>query len=275
MVTSPERQRVLFILGAGHCGSTLLSLLLNGHPDCVAVSELGALKDCIRDHDPVLAEPAWQEAARCFEQRTHLRFADLDLYHPSVKTFLRWSRERVTEWTRPRAALLECLSQVTGKPWIIDASKSWHQLYLMDRSGLFDLRVVHLVRDARGIVHSYTKKYKVVRYGLSKWLKSNAGAMALQPRFGDRWMRVRYEDLVTDPAATLAQICSLMGLAYDPQMLRYRDHTWLGLGGNRMAKSTDSTIRLDEKWRREMPKRDQRIVNLVGGALNRYYGYGA
>jgi hypothetical protein len=271
----PERPRVLFVVGAGHCGSTLLSLLMNGHPDCIAVSELGGIAQSISGNDAALAHPEWQETARRYEARTGRRFTELDLYHPSWKTIVRSSRAEIAAQMQPRAELMQCLIEVTGKSWVVDASKSWQQLYLMNRSGLFDLHAIHLVRDAHGIVHSYTKKYKRVRYGLVKWAKSNAAALAIAPLFGKRWLRVRYEDLTRDPAAMLARICEHVGFAYVPEMLDYRSHVWLGLGGNRMAKRTDSTIRLDERWRTEMSPRDRLLVDLVGGVLDRYYGYGS
>jgi hypothetical protein len=272
-MTGETRPRVLFILGAGHCGSTLLSMLLNGHPACVAVSELSLLHSSLAAGDSVLDRPEWQTARRAFEAKAGMRLEQLSLLHPSWRTFATWSDTQVLAWARPRATLMSCLAEATGRSWIVDGSKSWQQLYLMHRSGLFDLRVVHLIRDARGVVHAYKRKYGGVRHGLSKWLKASAAAFALAPQLRDHWLRVQYEQLASDPSATLTKICGLMGLVYDPAMLRFRDHAWLGIGGNRMAKSTDTIIRLDEKWRREMSRRDRLIVDLVSGPVNRYYGY--
>ena len=268
-----DRPRVIYVLGAGHCGSTLLGLLLNGHPACLGVSELSKLAESIAANDPVLDTAPWREAARGFEATTGAPFATLDLGHPSWRTFARWTDTEVATWARPRAALVDCLARATDKPWIVDATKSWQPLYLMQRSGLFDLRVVHLLRDVRGVAHSYLTKYGDLRHGLRKWLKPNVAAMALGARFGDHWLRVRYEDLAADPEATLARVCALAGLRYDPAMRRFRDHAWLGIGGNRMAARTDDTIRVDERWKRELSWKDRVVVGVVGGALNRYYGY--
>lgn len=268
-----ERPRVLFILGAGHCGSTLLGLLLNAHPACVAVSELSKIDEAIAARDPVFERPEWRAAVARFEAETGTPFAALDLRQPRWSTLVRWREAQATEWAAPRAVLTSALAAAAGATWIVDGSKAWQQLHLLEQSGRFDLRVVHLVRDVRGVVHSYARKYGELAHGLSKWLKPSVAAMVMQPRFGDRWLRVRYEDLARDPAATLARVCTLMGLDYDPAMLRFRARRWLGIGGNRMSQRTDDTIRLDEKWRREMSWRDRVVVGVVGGALNRYYGY--
>jgi hypothetical protein len=264
---------VIYILGAGHCGSTLLGLLLNAHSQMVAVSELSKLANSIRDRDPVLDRPAWRATADQFERQLGARFTELDLSHPPWHVLARWSRADIEHWARPRAVLLRALSTSTSRPWIIDGSKSWQPLYLLARSELFDLRVLHLVRDARGVVHSYAKKYDDLRHGLAKWVKPSLAGMLLAPSFGERWLRVRYEDLAGDPSRTLERICAHIGVAFEPAMLRYRDREWLGIGGNRMSTRADDTIRLDERWRREMSTRDRLVVDLLGGALNRYYGY--
>lgn len=270
---SLERPRVLFVLGAGHCGSTLLSLLMNGHPDFAAVSELSKLGESIANGDPVLSRPEWRDIAACYESRTGAAFSGLDLAHPSWRRFAGWGASEAAAWAQRRASLLACIRDVTGRSWIIDASKSWQQLYLMQRSELFDLRVVHLIRDGRGVVHSYARKYGNLRHGLAKWIKPSVAAVALAAHFQERWLRVRYEELAVDTVATLTGICNLVDLEYEPSMLEFRRHAWIGIGGNRMSHRTDQTIQLDERWRREMPWRHRLLVGIVGGALNRFYGY--
>jgi len=253
--------RVVYILGPGHCGSTLLSLLLNGHPQCVAVGELSKLDAAIANHEAVLDRPEWRAALQACES-----FGALQLGHPGMRELVRWSPERIAAWARPRKALLDALVEATGRPIVVDASKSWQQLYLMQRSQLFDLHVIDLVRDAHGVVHSYTKKYGELTHGLSKWMKSRVAAIALARRFDGRWLRVRYEELGTD---TLARICDFIGVPYDPHMLHFRSQPWIGIGSNRMSRGDDETIRIDDRWQRDMPLRDRVLVTLASGFLNR------
>jgi hypothetical protein len=268
-----DRPRVLFVLGAGHCGSTLLGMLLNAHPECVGVSEISKLRESIDANDPALDLPEWREVASRYEAATGQRFAEIDFAHPRWSELVRWGPAEIDAWVAPRAQVFEAIGAVTGRPWIVDGSKSWQQLYLMERSRRFDLRVVHLVRDARGIVHSYAKKYGELGHGLAKWFKPSLAAVAMSRWLGDRWLRIRYEDLAGDPAATLARVCGFLGVDYDPAMLEFRAHRWLGIGGNRMSRGGEGGIRLDERWRREMSWRDRLVVDVVGGPLNRYYGY--
>lgn len=273
VVKEPPVRRVLYILGAGHCGSTLLSLLTNAHSQCIAVSELSKIGRARAHGDTALQSTLWRDVAACFESRTGMQFEELSLEHPHWSSLLRWGDNQVTAWAQPRAELMQCIAEISGRNWVVDASKSWQQLYLMERSGLFDLRVVHLVRDPHGIVHSYSKKYGRLRRGLSKWLRHSTASTAIGMRMDERFMRVRYEDLASDPAATLEKICGLVGIPYEPSMLQYRKATWLGLGGNRMARRTDETITIDERWKTEMRPTERVVVDVFSAAFNRLFGY--
>jgi hypothetical protein len=270
----PARPRLVYILGAGHCGSTLLSLLLNGHRDVFALSEFSKLSASVRDHDEVLTTPTWRRIAARFDQRSAVPLAALDLAHPSWRRFAAWTLAEVQAWAAPRALLLETITEVTGAHTLVDASKAWQQLHLLNRSQLFDVFVIHLVRDGRGIVHAYQRKYGDLRHGLSRWLKPSLVAPWLERQVpADRWLRVHYERLAESPEATLRQICSFLALEFEPAMLRFRSHDWFGIGGNRMRNGQDETIRLDERWRRDMTTRQRLVVDVIGGAVNRYYGY--
>jgi len=57
---------LVYILGAGHCGSTLLSLALDQHPQVVAVSELINLNRKLpgqAGEQHVVDEPFWNAVA--------------------------------------------------------------------------------------------------------------------------------------------------------------------------------------------------------------------
>jgi hypothetical protein len=96
----------------------------------------------------------------------------------------------------------------------------------------------------------------------------------MRPFFtNEEWLTVRYEELVTQPEQTLRTICTFLGAEYQPEMLRYRRNPWVGILGNRMAQRADETIKLDEKWKRDLAPKRQLLFDALGGPLNRYFGY--
>ena len=91
---------------------------------------------------------------------------------------------------------------------------------------------VHLIRDGRdaatsflamprGIVtESWAHPRTAAGFACQWWTEVEA-ARALGRRVGDRYLEVRYEDLVRAPAAAIERICAFAGLAYEPSMLAY------------------------------------------------------
>ena len=276
---------LIYVVGAGHSGSTLLSLLLNGHSRMVGLSELRALDSLLgtsprgsRRGDPVdasvLATDVWRRVRARYERDTGRAFDQLSVHHPPFKVFRRWDRARIEAWARPVRDLLEAIAVETRSDLLVDASKAWQQLYLLRRSGLVRVKVLHALRDGRAVFHSYDRKYQDVGFSLSHWVKPTLMSAVMRPLFDDAdWMTVRYERLASDPAQTLADVCRFLGVEFEPGMLRYRQASWIGIRGNRMSKRDDETIRLDERWRADLSWRKRLLFDLVGGPLNRYFGY--
>jgi hypothetical protein len=277
-VTTPSFT-LAYILGAGHCGSTLLSMLLNGHSRMLALSELRKIDAQIgrtgNDEDPgPLDTLLWQRVRRRYESTSRARFDELHIDHPSWTVFAGWSRERVQAWAEPAVQLLSCIAAESGRDILIDSSKSWQQLYLLRRSGRLRIQVLHAVRDGRAVLHSYHRKYDSFLRGFRQWVKPSAMAPLLRPMFAQsEWLTVHYEELATRPTETLTRVCDFLGTEFEPAMLRFRSHPWFGISGNRMSRSGSEEIRLDEKWRENLPRRERVLFELLGGPLNRFYGY--
>lgn len=270
---------LVYILGSGHCGSTLLSMLLNGHPRMLAMSELRKIDGLVggvgREGEPnPLDGLLWQKVRRRYEARSGAPFERLSIQHPSWKAFARWSKARIHAWAEPVVQLLSCVAAESGRDLLIDSSKSWQQLYLLRRSGRIPVKVLHVVRDGRAVFHSYNRKYDDFLFSFGQWMKPTAMAPVLRRMFGDdEWLTVRYEELATEPARVLGEISRFLGAEFDPAMLRYRSHPWFGIQGNRMAHGKSEEIRLDEKWRRDLSRRNRVLFEVLGGAINRLYGY--
>ncbi|MGK7897112.1 MAG: sulfotransferase [Xenococcus sp. (in: cyanobacteria)] len=139
---------------------------------------------------------------------------------------------------------------------------------------MFNLKVIHLVRDGRGACNSFRKNYGSFNKGMFNWIKLNIGALALKPIFKDEdWLEVKYEDFAQYPSDQMSRICDFIGVDYEMQMLNFRDHFCIALGGNLVRFRQDKKIYLDERWKEELSKSERIKFNIVAGWLNKIYGY--
>lgn len=174
---------------------------------------------------------------------------------------------------------------------IIDSSKGAPYPYLIATHTDIDLYVVHLVRDPRACAYSLAKR-KLKRTDPPRyfgrmgpassslhWLRRNALIDTLIRRGqGDRYLRVRYEDFVDRPQATVRSICSLLG---EPDAeLPFSGDRGVRLGsnhsvaGNRLrAYDGEIEIRPDDEWRAKMDPRSRRLATLTAAPLMSRYGY--
>lgn len=85
--------------------------------------------------------------------------------------------------------------------------------------------VVHVIRDPRDVYRSRTKAgWAKGRSRISHLLAYRAQFVMGRKGaelFGNRYVEVRYEDLVTKPEATLKDLCDRLGLPFESQMLSH------------------------------------------------------
>lgn len=271
--------KVVYILGPGHCGSTLLNLMLNCHEEALGLSEIANIADHAGEKTEFpLGNAFWEKVVAHYEQASGESFRPGELKVPfrSTKKVLTARPDEIRDWALCNKHLFSAIASVSGKRILIDASKDWRRLCLLDRSDLFDIRVIHLVRDGRAVLNSYYRKYRNFVLGMRAWAESALFAFYLRQRQfeGARWLRVYYENLATNPEQCLRQVCSFIGIEYQPRMLRYRSEPHVGIGGNRMRHNDTDEIKLDDSWRQELPLKQQIAFLLCGGWLNALLGYG-
>jgi hypothetical protein len=178
---------------------------------------------------------------------------------------------------------------------VIDSSKHASLAFCLRSSPGVDLRVVHMVRDSRAVAYSWGKvvdrpdaagsqmaTYKPASAAL-RWNLQNS-ALQLLSQLGTPTLRVRYEDFVQDPAATLSGIATFAGLPAGPDF-GFLDtdgpgRWWAGLAathtasGNPMRFTTGRVpIRYDATWQTAMLAGNRRTVTALTLPLLMRYGY--
>lgn len=220
------------------------------------------------------------------------RFMPLLSTAPLRRRFLPGLDEYMAYYLRTYAAIAE----VSQAEVVIDSSKHASLAYCLQCCPGLDLRVVQVIRDSRAVAYSWNKvvrrpetttETRIARYSAAtaaiRWNVQN-GALHALSRLGTTTLRIRYEDLVRDPAATLREVAAFAGLpeGSGPEILHTdaSGNWWADLGvahtasGNPMRFTTGRIpIRPDDKWRTAMLPGNRRAVTALTLPLLRRYGY--
>jgi hypothetical protein len=280
----PEKINILYVLGPGHCGSTLLNLAVDRHPQMLGLGELQGMNRKGPLHADAVNSPFWQAVGARYET-TSLgeseglgAFQDV-VFHASNDwiTNLLGGRAQPADWQRRNLGALKAIRAESGASILVDSSKSWARLQALLGCEGVSVKVVYLIRDGRAVANSYHRKYGNWVHGVRMVQKLEVAAMILRrlrvPK--DAWLTLRYEDMAQDPEAALRRVCGFAGLPYDPAMLSPESAEYRGIGGNRMRKQPIRAIKLDEAWRRELPLRTRLVLSLACLNFNLRHGYRA
>jgi hypothetical protein len=303
---------VLYIAGSGRSGSTLLERALGEIPGFVNVGELidlyrrtaaqgercgcgQAFADCPfwsgvgnRDFggwaDEQLAA-VHSLQGRVARQRFMPRLV-------AMRFAGRPFRADVARYGENYTKLYRAIAEQAGATCVVDASKWPVQALALARSGV-DVRVIHLVRDVRGVAHSLSKQHVARPHAVNetdvmshytptvaaaRWVAVQGQAELLR-RCGLPVARMSYEEFVLRPRQVVEAALAKLGLSPGPGQL---DHigdgrvmlgTSHGLSGNPSRfRDGEITLRADETWRKAMSRRDRLIVTAIGLPLLLRYG---
>jgi hypothetical protein len=305
----------VYLAGFGRSGSTLLERLLGEYPGaCPAGEVVHMWQRGVRDGEhcgcgsPFPACPFWQEVgstafggwdnvdvdrvARLRASVDRARFLPLLGAGTLRRKFLPGLDEYVSYYARTYAAI----AAVSGSAVVIDSSKHSSLAFCLSSSPALDLRVVHVIRDSRAVAYSWGKVAQrpesvngtpMSRYSAAssaaRWNLQN-GAVQVLSQLGTPTVRIRYEDLVRDPAATLREIAAFAGLPADAESgflhSKGPGNWWAELrathtaSGNPMRFRTGQIqIRPDSTWQEAMLPGKRRTVTTLTLPLLMRYGY--
>lgn len=321
-----NRQRLLFIGGLGRSGSTLIEKLLNELTPTFSVGETVHLWERgVRDNqrcgcgERFSACGHWkavgQEAFGGWEQidperLTHLRWSvdrsrRLPHIFGALKTGRTTSAQR--EYLDAMRSVLVAAAVTEGSRVgvdrteivLLDSSKHLSTAALLACDPALDVRVLHLIRDPRGVAHSWMKtvdrpetdgeimpKYSPRRTAL-RWVTDNLGFETLR-KLGVPVLTMRYEDILERPTERIVEIARFSGAMPTADEIGGDDVTlpflvgraahlttpMHSVAGNPLRFGGDNlTLRLDDAWREEMKSKDRRTVERVVGPVLARYGY--
>ncbi len=238
----------VFVLSPPRSGSTLLRVLLGGHPGLFAPPELELLsystmperRDAYTGRDAFWLEGllrAVMEVRGGGPEEARAVVEECEREGLSTPAMYR----RLQEWIAPRL-LVDKTPSYALDPQVLRRAEEHFD-------GAF---YVHLIRHPLGMIGSFEEAkldqiFLRQAHGFSRrelaeliWLVSHRNVeefLATIP--AERQVRVRFEDLVRDPERTLRGLCARLGIDFDPAMVRPYEQP-----GGRMADGLHADSRM-------------------------------
>jgi glycosyltransferase involved in cell wall biosynthesis len=293
---------VVYIAGSGRSGSTILERVLGQMPGFVNVGELIDLYRRSPEGErcgcglPFTACPFWLGVGKrafggwdtgCLSEIGRLQARVARQRHVPRLLGIRAAghgfQRDVSAYGAYQRKLYSAIAAEAGAQYVVDSTKWPVQALALARSGV-DIRVIHLVRDVRGVAYSLGKKDVARPHALDEpdlmWRNTPAGAAArwvacqgqaeLLRSCGVRITRVHYEDFIRQPRRTVEVALARLGLPHHPSQLAHvgdrkvtlgKSH---GLSGNPSRfRDGETVLNSDGDWRYRMTRRDRAIVAAI------------
>jgi hypothetical protein len=187
----------IFIVGCQRSGTTLLRLMLDAHPRISCGPESRFLPDLAR-----ITRDDWPRMSRYglpreeWHERVAEFFDGFQREYAEQRGKVRWADKS------PRYAMsLDYIAEVFP-----------------------NCQVLHVIRDGRDVVASHRRRwgYASAVRATVKWPRYVAFARDVGAALGpDRYLEVRYEDLVSEPRETAARVLAFLGEPWDDAVLAY------------------------------------------------------
>jgi hypothetical protein len=303
-------KKLVCIIGAGHCGSTLLDLVIGSHSSAFSLGELHAIARHINHSNGNYPRICSICEGVCDFWNHRVSLPLIKLFYGRNSSIQRYLGKAARYVYSP----YDLLFMWSNRTVLVDSSKqpSWFRRQLMPAYAVRDMEkfLVYISRDGRAVVNSYLRKYpeRGIHAVTKNWVSQVLEIDAYFDQFDKkRKILVRYEDLATKPEYTVQSICEFLGMSYEKEMLRYWAHDHHLIAGNAGTNSLvweyrkrfkkgipDSkklhdvveyrnyydpeyyeqiglAIRYDHRWKRELTPEQISIFNAIAGDINKPY----
>lgn len=302
--------RYLYIVGRGHSGSTIFSILAGQSRDVASEGEIivgfqdGYEAKRCANQEVFSESPFWTQVKSAFEQRTGTEFAygvgklnrQAHYTHVLPNLFAASGSANVRERQRLVEALYDSISEASRRPVVLDSSKELATAVFLLRH-VRPLKLIHFVRSPFGVADSHVKRIKQakhfdmfgVRFRVERhylvpmvlsaivWTLENLFCELLRLAHPTRIIRFHYEDLCTEPVAALERLERLAGISLAASKIAAAEKQAMrpshALSGNHMMRRTAIVFAPEIGLTRHLTPLDKAIVALFTFPLMIAYGY--
>lgn len=300
---------ILYVMGYGRSGSTLLDRVLGSYEGVAGCGELsnivesGWINDeyCSCGHK-VSKCKFWSDVYSLWsfgkQAKDEKEFHSLQKKYESHESF--WKSVTYPNVTRSHefecylhdlGLLYSCIREVSGNDMIVDSSKNVARAYNLSLLPCVSVKWLHLVRDCRGVVSSLEKTFtQDLKKGVQRsiggthWMRTilawsiyNYECEILKKRIQSDSILIKYEDFSSNPSDELKRIGDIIDVpaltseTWD-RFSSSQNDTHIA-AGNRLRMQNEIVINPDNKWHTTLPEWKKQSIRIFASHLMRKYRY--
>jgi len=247
-----NRKKIIYIMGAGRSGSTILDVLLGNGEDILSCGELN--RYIVRQGIPSYWRYIENSPTAIFWKKigSKLRnkFPDGIDFNQLKKLSQKYEFHRgifklgfdKKEWnyySHFTSTLYETIFENISQPTIVDSSKYPYRALKVAKILSYDIGFIYLKRDPRGVVKSFAKKGIPLKS--KSWLSANLYYLLinllcqltvyqLKKKHKVKVVEVKYEALIGKPIDTLTRIQNELQINLEPVIEKVKQDEFLMLG---------------------------------------------
>lgn len=206
-------RRIALLCGHPRSGTTLLEQVLDGHSDIISAEETKLMHD-----------EAYLPLIRDVPEGTAILPA-LEASSPALIS-------------RVRNNYFACADLLLGRPvggrLLVDKNPSLNLMIPIVVRMFPEVKLLVALRDPRDVVMScfmqalpltaVSSAYLTLESAVNQYANVMGFWLEMRPRMGDRWMEVRYEDMVEDLPAVARSVLGFLGVGYEENVLKFYEH---------------------------------------------------
>lgn len=268
-----------FVVGVGRSGTTLIRLMLNSHPNLAIPYETHFLTNYINQMDqyePLNISDNIENLIKDMLNEELLRQWDVV---PSFSDVISRLPETVT-LADVIDAIYSLYAETHNKIRWGDKSDYLDKMHEINQ--IFpDTQFIHIVRDGRDVANSVMKMswgpndiYEAAEWW-SEYVRLGQYMGLMLPK--DRYMEIRFEDLVLQPKETLSKVCDFLGEPYAVEMLDYYKNSTSLIPDSRKSQhqNADASPKSSRTyaWKNSMSKSDVALFESYARDQLSAFGY--
>lgn len=275
-MNSHRQRRILFIIGFPRSGTKLLRSILNNHPRIFLAGELLFLPYLLDNWDRygdlsnldnfrLMHADITKTFYFAVRADQGMDIIDAEQWHAACESF------------DPTGILLPLLRHETRAPnsdevWLGEKSPNYTTHLAQIKRALPEARIIHIVRDVRDAalsarkiwnsnIHRYAQRWADGMRPLCRELES------LSPQ---DCLELRYEDLLSEPDATLSRVTDFLDLEFREDIVNLsKPSENFGDAKEAVGIMSGNT----QKYKTQLTSREQNRIEAVCSKILRHYGY--